>query len=109
MKLFNFNIRPAQLKYNDEECIYFPFFGFIKKGKWSDLEEVAIETTDKGPFFEDVYYLLNFNKTKIRIEQAISGNIVSKLQKLPNFNNEELIKSMLSTSNAIFILWKKSN
>jgi hypothetical protein len=66
-----------------------------------------METTDKGPFIEDLFYVLEFENCSIRVEQEISGGLQKFLQTLPNFNNEEVIRAATSTENARFLLWKK--
>ena len=79
--------------------------------KLCDLSEVGILTTDEGPWQEDVYFLLIGSKGKSGcvVSQSAEGfdKLFSYLQKLPDFNNEAVIKAMGSTTNAKFVCWKR--
>lgn len=73
-------------------------------------QQRAIATNDQGPFFDDLFWILiNKDKSKgILISNDVKGfgDLLSKLQKLPNFNNEEVIKAMGCTENNLFHVWK---
>lgn len=70
---------------------------------------VAVETTDQGPFVEDVWWHLATSETVATYpsEATGAGELLSQLQLLPNFNNERLIQAMSSAQNNMFILWDK--
>lgn len=74
---------------------------------WSELIGVAVETTDQGPFDEDVWWHLATNNGVVTYpsEATGAGDLLERLQKIPTFNNERLIQAMGSTSNQTFILW----
>lgn len=74
---------------------------------WSKLIGVAIETTDEGPFVEDVWWHLATKEGVITYPSgaAGAGELLKRLQDIPTFNNERLIESMSSTQNQTFILW----
>ena len=85
--------------------------GETQQIQWDDLEEVGIVTTDEGPFVEDVFFMLLSNDQKgCAIPQGAEGNeaLLSRLQLLPNFDNDALIDAMGCTSNRNFRLWKKT-
>ena len=79
--------------------------------RWDDLHEVGILTTNEGPWQEDVFFLLisSDGKSGCVVPQSAEGckELVERLQNLPGFNNEELIKAMGSTDNAKFVCWKR--
>jgi hypothetical protein len=85
--------------------------GRIDTVEWHDLNSVEIVTTDKGPFFPDVFWLLNGSRTKCVIPQGATGEteLLNRLQKLPGFRNEALIKAMQSTDNARFLCWQRAS
>ncbi len=76
---------------------------------FKDLKKATIITTDQGPFEEDVFWLLLF-KIPIMIPQAAgTDKLLEKLQKLPGFDNENVIKAMTCTENDSFLVWEKKN
>jgi hypothetical protein len=74
---------------------------------WSALIGVAVETTDQGPFTEDVWWHLASKEKVVTYpsEASGAGEILTRLQDLPTFNNERLIQAMASMQNNTFILW----
>ena len=74
---------------------------------WRELIGVAVETTDEGPFIEDVWWHLATKRGVVTYpsEATGAGELLERLQKIPTFNNERLIQAMASTSNQTFILW----
>ena len=78
---------------------------------WSELDEIAIATNDQGPFFDDAHWMLmNKDKSKgVAISNDAKGfsELLTKLQLLPSFNNEQVIKTMGCTDNDWFPVWKK--
>ena len=79
--------------------------------RWADLYEVGMLTTDEGPFQEDVFFLLvaSDGKSGCAVPQSSDGcdRLLERLQQLPGFDNEALIKAMGSSSNAKFVCWKR--
>lgn len=81
---------------------------------FDELRTVWIETTDEGPMTADVFWILEGGEggvlKRMRIPQGATGEkeLLPRLQQLPNFDNEAVIKSMMSTDNALFLCWKKS-
>ncbi|WP_331352348.1 hypothetical protein [Cellvibrio sp. UBA7671] len=74
---------------------------------WSELIGVAVETTDQGPFVEDVWWHLATKNGVVTYpsEATGAGELLRRLQEIPSFNNERLIQAMASTSNQMFLLW----
>jgi hypothetical protein len=74
---------------------------------WSALIGVAVETTDLGPFVEDVWWHLASKEKVITFPSEATGvgEMLTRLQKIPTFNNEHLIQAMQCTDNKTFILW----
>lgn len=78
--------------------------------KWNELVDIKLINTDKGPFENDVWLVLNGRFNQCVIPNNCKGyeeifNIVSKFD---NFNFENVIKSMTSTGNEEFLLWRES-
>ena len=79
--------------------------------RWDDLSEVGILTTDEGPSQEDIFWVLvgTDGRSGCVVPQGAEGadKLLDRLQQLPSFNDEEVIKAMGSTSNAKFTCWKR--
>lgn len=73
-----------------------------------DLKKVSIITTDQGPFYPDVFWLLE-SSSEIGIipQEGPDSEFLSKVQSLSGFNNEEVIKAMTSSEDNIFVCWEK--
>ncbi len=71
------------------------------------LKKVSIITTSKGPSIPDVFWLLE-SSSDIGIvpSEGPDENFLPKVQNLPNFNNEQVIKAMASTDDNIFVCWE---
>lgn len=83
--------------------------GLVEAIGWDDLKEVAIVTTDGGPFAFDVMWVLLGEKSGCMVPLGATGEdkLIEKLQTLPGFNNEVMIGAMSSTSNQKFVCWEK--
>jgi hypothetical protein len=79
--------------------------------QWSDLEEVALITTNEGPFADDVYWALSGATSGCLVPSEANGAeaLLAHLQNLPGFMNEVVILAMSSTENAKFVCWRKSD
>ena len=76
---------------------------------WSELVGVGIETTDEGPLMPDVFWVLGTDQGSLRFPQGAQGEseLLTRLQQLPDFDNQAVIRSMMSTENDFFVCWKK--
>jgi hypothetical protein len=85
--------------------------GVAESIRWDGLHEVGIVTTDEGPFAEDVFLLLLSadGKSGCAVPQLADGfaGLLARLQELPGFDNEAVIRAMGSTANARFVCWKR--
>ena len=77
--------------------------------QWSELKEIAVITTDEGPFVDDVFWVLSGTDTGCLVPSEADGakELLAHLQKLPGFNNEAVIQALGSTANAKFVCWSK--
>ena len=78
---------------------------------WENLVEVQIVTTDQGPFVDDVFFLLvGSDGSGCCVPQGAQGSepLLDRLQQLPGFDNEEVIKAMSCSEKARFVCWKKA-
>jgi hypothetical protein len=76
--------------------------------RWDALRAVLIETTDQGPFVEDVWWILIDNEGHCIIPQEVgSEKLLERLQQLPGFDNDAVIAAMGSVDNKIFVCWQR--
>jgi hypothetical protein len=78
---------------------------------WGELTEVYIQTTDAGPFVEDVFLVLRGDSTHCVIPQEATGfvEVIDRLQQLPGFDLQGVISAMSCPDNAIFPCWRRLN
>jgi len=78
---------------------------------WTDLEWVAIRTTDGGPWAEDFFFLLGAAGGKgcaVANWQAARAGLLAALQeRLPGLDNEQVAVAAGSTTNATFRIWTR--
>lgn len=78
---------------------------------WADLQNVTILTTDDGPFSEDVFWVLSGSETGCLVPSEAKGikELLPRLQQLPGFNHEAVIRAMGSTTNEKFLCWQRKD
>ena len=98
-----------RISLNNEELAITYKNGKTEKHLFEDLKKVTIIITDEGPFKDDVFWLMLF-KSIIMIPQGCPGEdkLLGILQKLPNFDNNQVIKAMSWSENKSFLVWEKS-
>ena len=110
--LFRRKRQPERVVITADSVTRFRGDGVQESVRWDDLVEVGIITTDEGPWFEDVYWVLKASdrKSGCAVPQCAEGSnkLLEALQKLPGFDNEAVIKAMGSTSNARFVCWRRT-
>jgi hypothetical protein len=66
------------------------------------------ETTDEGPFVEDVRCILIAADHHCIIPQEVGSKaLLARLQELPNFDNDAVIAAMASAENQRFLCWQR--
>jgi hypothetical protein len=93
-------------------CCSYPE-GTFRKVAWSELTEVRIRTTSEGPYLPDVFWLLRASEEEPRIiyPQGAVGEaaLLEALQRrLPGWNDQEVIRAMRCTDDAVFQVWSAS-
>jgi hypothetical protein len=74
-----------------------------------DIRRVVIRTTDRGPFDDDVFFVIEATTGRFVIPQqaAVAGDLLSNLQELPGFDHEAVIESIGCVENREFLCWEK--
>ncbi|MBX9685400.1 MAG: hypothetical protein K2X27_01785 [Candidatus Obscuribacterales bacterium] len=93
---------------NEKEVLRRISDGTVERVNWNELTEVRIITTDQGPYFEDLFFILESKNggTVISNEWAVKLNLFDYFKNLENFDNEAVIKAMSCTDNNTFIIWQ---
>jgi len=78
-----------------------------------DLVELRLKTTDQGPIFEDVFWVLIAAKpgggtvtVLIPTEFDTSNQLRDRLMDLPGFNHEAMIDAMTCVNDREFVCWR---
>lgn len=110
-RLFKRKSRRAVEKvvFDESKIIHSPLRGEDIEFHWADLCEVSIETTDQGPFVDDVFWVLAGGGRFCRISSTAEGmeELLEKLGELPGFNHKAVIVAMSVATNARFDCWRK--
>jgi hypothetical protein len=77
---------------------------------WDELDRVEIETTNAGPFAEDVFWHLITESEHCIVPQGATGEpaLLARLQALPGFNHEALVAAMGSAENQVWVCWERA-
>jgi hypothetical protein len=78
--------------------------------KIDELDEIGVETTDQGPFVEDVFWILKQGTTRIRIGEPhpIFKVLLDCFGSLEGFDWQPFIEAQSCSDNRYFLCWKRS-
>jgi hypothetical protein len=79
---------------------------------WTEVQCIAIETNDSGPWGDDVWWVLEGDAEKrCAYPQGADGEteaLAEYPQRFAGFSHEAVIAAMGSTSNARFVCWSRT-
>jgi len=77
--------------------------------RWADLKAVLIETTDQGPFQNDVFWVLVGESSRCVVPQEAEGSqqLLARLQTLAGFDSSVVVEAMGSAENRTFVCWRR--
>jgi hypothetical protein len=76
--------------------------------RWDALTEVTLRTTSGGPFEEDVFFVFTYTDgVPTAIGLGDSEYLLDRLQQLPGFDNEALVRAMSVATESTSVLWRK--
>ena len=77
---------------------------------WDALIAVEIRTTAAGPASDDLFWLLHAEDGSgvVVPSTLMPDGLLARLQELPGFDNEAVITSVSSVSDASFPCWSRS-
>ena len=99
----------SQVELTDDGVTYHPGAGGSRTILWDNLRAVLLQTTDEGPFVEDVWWILSDDDGDCVIPQGANGEteLLLRLQQLPGFDNDAVIAAMGSVDNKQFVCWQR--
>jgi len=98
-----------QVTFDDEGVTRTRRDGSIEHVGWDELLSVDIATTNEGPWFEDVFWLLSAGDhgCVVPSEAEGMGELLTRLQELTGFDDEAVIRAMGCTDNELFPVWSR--
>ncbi|MGH8178760.1 MAG: hypothetical protein ACREV5_21080 [Steroidobacter sp.] len=104
------NGKKERVKFDAQEIRRFLPDGRMESISWSELREIGILTTDEGPGVDDVFWLfLSAEQSRgCAVSNYAEGfaELLPRIQELPGFDNEAVVKAMGSASNNRFVVWR---
>ena len=77
--------------------------------RWDDLRCVDVITTGDGPLGDDFFWLLQSEGGGCAVPGTARGAdaLLARLQTLPGFDNDAVIRASTSTADATFACWRQ--
>ena len=102
----------VRVGFDDREIVCSYPEGTFRRVGWSGLTEIRIRTTSEGPFLPDVFWGLHAGEGEPRVvyPQGAVGEegLLEAMQRLPGFDDGEVIRAMGCTDDALFIVWRRA-
>ena len=78
--------------------------------KLEDVDEIGVQTTDQGPFAEDVYWLLKQGTTSVRIPEPspVFKMLMDRFHSWPGFDWQPFTEAMACSDCRYFRCWQRS-
>jgi hypothetical protein len=82
--------------------------GTVESVRWDDLQKVELLTNGDGPFLPDHFWLLHGGKGGCCIPWGATGDLelLHRLQELPGFDNQAILKPM-SSQEVRHVCWQR--
>lgn len=79
---------------------------------WADINSIAIETNDSGPWGADVWWRIEGSQSLVAYPQGAMGEeqMLEELsRRFPALNHEAVALAMCCTDNARFVCWERAD
>lgn len=76
-----------------------------------EFDEIGVETTDQGPFVEDVFWVLKRGQMRIRIgdPHPVFKMLMERFDSLEGFDWRPFIEAQSCSENRYFLCWRRSH
>jgi len=85
--------------------------GDVEAIRWDEVERIAIETNDSGPWGADFWWIIEGSSHRCAYPQGATGEVeaIGVLGKrFPEFDWNELARASGSATNARFVCWERA-
>lgn len=92
----------------DEEKVWVKYpLRWKKSMNWEAVKGVMLQTTDEGPFVEDVFWHICGEHKVLTYPASAIGvdDLMKRLQKLEGFDSRTLLRAIGCCENEQFVLW----
>jgi hypothetical protein len=102
--------RRPSLEVSAEEVVCRYGSGEQRRIRWDRLEQVSIVTNDRGPFADDVFWVLTGGDTSIVVSNDLPAiaALNERVCALPGARAEQIVAAMGSAVNATFPIWQRA-
>ena len=83
-----------------------------RRAEWKEISEVRIQTTDEGPFLEDVFFGIHTGSESapqviVPHDDAVRGHLLEELQRrLPGLDDSAVVEAMGCCQRRTFVIWR---
>jgi hypothetical protein len=74
-----------------------------------EFDEIGVETTDDGPFVEDVFWILKVGNMRLRIgdPHPVFRELMERFGSLKGFDWQPFIEAQSCTEHRYFLCWRR--
>jgi hypothetical protein len=97
----------------DDAGIEYAYRDGVRRAEWPDISEVRIQTTDEGPFLEDVFFSIHTGSLSspqiiVPHDEAVRGRLLEELQgRLRGLDDRVVIEAMGCCERRTFVIWRR--
>ena len=83
----------------------------VETMRWADLQAVWIVTTDRGPWEDDLFFVLEGTEGECTVSSEAPGvpGLIERLTQLPGLDEETYFQAFSSSENGRFLIWRRHN
>jgi hypothetical protein len=97
----------------DADGVEYTYRDGIRRAEWKEISEVRIQTTDEGPFLEDVFFDIHTSSESapqviVPHDDAVRGHLLEELQhRLPGLDDRAVVEAMGCCQRRAFVIWRR--
>jgi hypothetical protein len=97
----------------DDAGVEYSYCDGVRRAEWKEVSEVRIQTTDEGPFLEDVFFGIHTGSPSapqliVPHDDAVRGRLLEELQqRLHGVDDRAVIEAMGCCERRSFVIWKR--